>query len=68
MAYTATGMQALFPIYLPRMADKTDQRDAYDSAVAQNENNLNQNFELLYQKLLALEAAFAASEEGDDNS
>jgi len=68
MAYTATGMQALFPIYLSRMVTETDQRDAFDSAVAQNENNLNQNFELLYQKLLALEAAFAASEEGDDNS
>ena len=65
MAYTATGMQALFPIYLSRMATESDRKDLFDSAVAQNENNLNQNFELLYRKLLALEAAFAASEEGE---
>ncbi len=66
MQYTATGMQALFPVYLSRMASETDARDDYDSAVAQNENNLNQNFELLYQKLTALEAAFAKSMEGEN--
>ena len=65
MAYKATGMQALFPVYLSRMAD-AEQRDAYDSAVAQNENNLNQNFELLFQKLLDLESAFAKSTEGEN--
>ena len=47
------------------MATESDRRDVFDSAVAQNENNLNQNFELLYQKLLTLEAALAAIEEGE---
>ncbi|MBR0426210.1 MAG: hypothetical protein IJK01_08855 [Clostridia bacterium] len=65
MAYTPTGMQALFPIYLARMATPSDRQEAFDSAVAQNENNLNQNFELIYNKLLALETALAASEEGE---
>ena len=62
MAYKATGMQALFPIYLGRMPSREDNRDAYDSSVAQNENNLNQNLGILYNKLLELEAALAAIE------
>ena len=65
MAYTPTGMQALFPVYLGRMPSPTDDRDAYDSSVAQNENNLNQNLELLFQKLLELESALADQTEGE---
>ena len=65
MAYTATGMQALFPIYLGRMPSDSIDRDAYDSSVAQNENNLNQNLELLYNKLLELESALADQTEGE---
>ena len=59
------SMQALFPVYLARMATEADTRDEYDSAIAQNENNLNQNFELLYRRLLELEAAIAAQEGGN---
>ena len=40
-------------------------RDAYDSSVAQNESNLNQNLEILYNKLLELETAFAEQTEGE---
>lgn len=65
MAYTPTGMQALFPIYLGRMPDTGADRDAYDSSVAQNENNLNQNFELLFNKLMELESAIAEGTEGE---
>lgn len=65
MAYTPTGMQALFPIYLQRMPSRDDERDDYNSSVAQNENNLNQNLELLFQKLLELESAFAEFSEGE---
>lgn len=65
MAYKPTGMQALFPVYLSRMPTGTEQQDAYDSAVALNENNLNQNFELLFGKLLELETAIAKSTEGE---
>lgn len=65
MAYTPTGMQALFPIYLGRMPQSSEDRDTYDSGVAQNENNLNQNLELLYGKLLELESALAEYTEGE---
>ena len=64
MAYTPTGMQALFPVYLARMASGAEGRDEYNSAIAQNENNLNQNLELLYNKLLELETALAESTQG----
>ena len=64
MAYEPTGLQALFPVYLARMADESEDRDAYDSSVAQNENNLNQNLENLYNKLLELESALAELSEG----
>ncbi|MBQ1820316.1 MAG: hypothetical protein II117_01805 [Clostridia bacterium] len=67
MAYTPTGMQALFPVYFGRMPSHDDDRDAYDSSVAQNENNLNQNLELLFNKLLELESAFADHTEGENN-
>ena len=65
MAYTHTGMQALFPVYLGRMPSASLDRDAYDSSVAQNESNLNQNLEILYNKLLELETAFAEQTEGE---
>jgi len=65
MTYTPTGMQALFPVYLGRMPSASVDRDAYDSSVAQNENNLNQNLELLYNKLLEIESALAERTEGE---
>lgn len=55
MAYTPTGVQALFPVYLPRQMQKGERREEHDDAVAQNENNLNQNFSILYQKLVEME-------------
>ena len=64
-AIQATGMQALFPVYLGRMPSDSIDRDAYDSSVAQNENNLNQNLELLYNKLLEIESALAELTEGE---
>lgn len=48
-----------------KVAAYTLDRDAYDSGVAQNENNLNQNLELLYNKLLELESALADQTEGE---
>ena len=55
MSYDATGMQALFPVYFSRMAETEASREDYDIQAAQNEGNLNQNFETLYQKLLEIE-------------
>ena len=68
MAYTPTGMQALFPIYLGRMPQQGEDRDAYDSGIAQNENNLNQNLGILFDKILELEAALAAVTEGEETN
>lgn len=57
------GMQALFPIYLAR-PQENETNDAYSSAIAQNENNLNQNFELISQKLMELETAILQIKKG----
>lgn len=49
------GMQTLFPLYLSRRPRKGEDSMEADSAIAQNENNLNQNFSILYNKVLELE-------------
>lgn len=54
MAYEKTGIQALFPVYFSRKVSQGSSQEDYDIAVAQNESNLNQNLETLYQKLLEL--------------
>lgn len=59
MSYTQTGLQAMYPIYLARVKRQGENEDEYNSAIAQNENNLNQNLELLYNKLIELEAALS---------
>ncbi len=61
MAYQATGMMALFPVYLERTRPQED-TEAANSRIAQNENNLNQDLAILYNKLLELEEALAARE------
>ena len=55
MAYRSGGIMPLFPIYLARRAAKDTGRDEYDALVAQNEVNLNQNLDILFQKLLEIE-------------
>ncbi|NLI54114.1 MAG: hypothetical protein GX417_07280 [Clostridiales bacterium] len=62
MAFDRTGMQALFPVYFSRMAEKDISKEDYDIACAQNEVNLNQNLETLYQKLSEIEEYLSASE------
>lgn len=61
MSNQNTGMTAMFPIYLARHPDHESSRDEYDNLVAQNEVNLNQNLETLYQKILDLEEALSES-------
>lgn len=56
MAYESTGLAAMFPVYLARMADREANRDDYDIAVAQNEMNLNQNLSVICQKLIEIES------------
>ena len=55
MAYESTGMQALFPVYFSRLVEDGASREDYDLSAAQNEGNLNQNFETLVQKLQEIE-------------
>ena len=62
MAYEKTGMQALFPVYFSRKASEAASKEDFDIAVAQNESNLNQNLETLYQKLLDLEDYLSTAE------
>jgi hypothetical protein len=62
MAFERTGIQALFPVYFSRKASENASKEEFDIAVAQNESNLNQNLETLYQKLLELEDYLAAAE------
>ena len=62
MSYEATGLMALFPVYLERAGHEEDV-EAVNSRIAQNENNLNQDLSILYNKLLELEAALAAREQ-----
>lgn len=57
---TDTGVQALFPVQLPRMQAGLDPDDQ-NKAIAQNENNLNQNFQILYNKLLELAASITST-------
>lgn len=62
MAYERTGIQALFPVYFSRKAGEELTKEEFDISAAQNESNLNQNLETLYQKLLEMEDFLAASE------
>lgn len=56
MAYEPTGVMTMFPVYLARQKTEGETREAYDIGVAQNETNLNQNFETIFQKLIEIEA------------
>jgi len=62
MAYESTGMQALFPVYFSRMAQKDGSREDYDVSAAQNEGNLNQDLETLYKKILEIEDYLSTQE------
>lgn len=49
-------LQSVFPIYLPRRRSEDETAEEYDTAVAQNENLLNQNFTLLFNQVTGLTA------------
>lgn len=44
-------LQALFPVYLPKALTENDTQEDYDASVTQNENNLNQNFTILFNAI-----------------
>lgn len=62
MAYEPTGVMTMFPVYLARLKAEGETRENFDIGVAQNETNLNQNLETLYQKLIELESYLASME------
>jgi len=62
MAYEKTGLQALFPVYFSRKSGESTSKEDFDISVAQNEGNLNQNLETLYEKLLELEDYLSTAE------
>ena len=49
------NIQAMFPVYLPRRMENGEDQQKYDTNISQNENNLMQNFNILYNKLVELE-------------
>ena len=57
------GTRERVPVYLER-AGREEDVEAVNSRIAQNENNLNQDLSILYNKLFELEAALAAQEQG----
>ena len=59
MAYESTGLGAMYPVYLARRAEENEPREDYDIRVAQNELNMNQNFEMLSGKLTEIESFLA---------
>ena len=50
------GLQAMFPIYLPRPMESGEDAEQHGIGISQNENNINQNFSILYNKLVEIEA------------
>lgn len=52
-------LQALFPVYLPKSRGEASVED-YDDQVTQNENNLNQNLEILFNAVQALSSQIDA--------
>lgn len=53
------GMQSMFPVYLPRIGSSED-KETQARQIAQNENNINQNFATLYNKLAEIESILNA--------
>lgn len=47
-------LQSLFPIYLPKSKTDDQSKEDYETQIAQNENNLNQNFTILFNALREL--------------
>lgn len=60
MAYVSTGLMAMYPIYLARHTAESVSKEDYDTGVAQNEVNLNQNLEILSNKLTEIESYLAS--------
>lgn len=62
MAYEPTGVMTMFPVYLARLMAEGESRETFDIGIAQNEANLNQNFETIFQKLMEIEACLTGLE------
>lgn len=47
-------MQSLFPIYLPKPRTEDQSKEDYETSITQNENNINQNFTILFNAIREL--------------
>lgn len=48
------NIRALFPVQFARSRNDEMDKQEYDDLIAQNENNMNQNFEILMNAILEL--------------
>lgn len=58
--------KSLTPVYLPKPLREGEDLDTYEIGVTQNEENLNQNMNYLYNKLLSLEERVGLQEDDND--
>ena len=50
------SLQAMIPVFLARRQGADTNNEDYDTAIAQNENAVNQDFSILYNGLAELQA------------
>ena len=44
-------LQSLFPVYLPKSRTEDQSKEDYETQITQNENNINQNFTILFNAI-----------------
>ena len=47
-------LQSLFPVYLPKTRNDDQSKEDYETQITQNENNINQNFTILFNAISEL--------------
>lgn len=47
-------LQSLFPVYLPKSRTEDQSKEDYETQITQNENNINQNFTILFNAIREL--------------
>jgi hypothetical protein len=54
------SIEAMNPVYFARKQGEGEPDDDYNTAIAQNENLMNQNFKVLYDALIEMSSSIAA--------
>ena len=55
--------KSLTPIYMPKPMREGEDLETYEIGISQNEENLNQNLNYLYNRILSLEEQLGQKEE-----